>query len=337
MEPVKIGIAGLGRLGKRHAENLHGRVAGANLVAACSIVSEELMWARDALKLPHIFENYQQMLELSGLEAVFIATSSNMHGQQILMALRKGLHVFCEKPLALTLEECLRVEKEAAAFSDKVVSLGFVRRYDAGYQQAYRQISKGKIGKPFLVRSQTADLTEYAPFQVEFVKTGGGIFLDANVHDIDLARWFLAAEFKRVFALGGSYVYPEFEKQNDADNVTALCQMDNGTMAVIAMSRTMTHGHHSHTEIICTDGILQVGKPPSNTSLEISDVHGVRQECVRDFYQRFEQAFIQEAHHFTQAVRKEAKNIVSLHDGTQATRVALAMTESFKKSAVVDL
>jgi myo-inositol 2-dehydrogenase/D-chiro-inositol 1-dehydrogenase len=77
--------------------------------------------------------------------------------------------VFCEKPLSMVLEECLAVEAEAAKHPDLKVMIGFVRRFDASYQDAHRSIAAGAIGRPFLVRSQTADQndlsgsSQYAP------------------------------------------------------------------------------------------------------------------------------------------------------------------------------
>ena len=112
-KPVRVGVVGLGRLGKRHAENLAYRVPGAVLVAACSPVEEELAWAAEALSSPRLYKDYAALLEDPEVDAVWLVTPSSLHAQQIIDALRAGKHVFCEKPLSLDLAECERVLAEA--------------------------------------------------------------------------------------------------------------------------------------------------------------------------------------------------------------------------------
>jgi len=154
---VRIGIVGVGRMGRRHAENLATRVPGASLVAACSPIGEELEWARTALGVGSLYKDYGDLLADKGVDAVFIVTPNTLHPAQIIEALRAGKHVFCEKPLSMVLEECVAVEEEAAKHPHLKVMIGFVRRFDASYQDAHASIASGAIGRPFLVRSQTTD------------------------------------------------------------------------------------------------------------------------------------------------------------------------------------
>ena len=329
---VKVGIAGLGRLGKRHALNLRYRVEGADLVAACSIVPEELKWARDELGITQTFDDYGEMIKMADLDAAYLVTTSSMHAAQAIAALEKGLHVFTEKPMGISVEECKKVEAVVSAHGDRVFFIGFVRRFDPSYSHAKKLIDEGVIGEPFLVRSQTVDLDEYAEFQVDFVPTSGGIFLDCNVHDIDLARWYLGSEVKSVYAKGGSYVHKVFDDVHDADNTVVLATFEDGKIAVIAASRTAFHGHDTHTEITGSKGILKIGMTPAKSRVEIFDSHGARQECVKDFYERFQEGFLIEAQEFINCIREGRKPIVSAWDGTKATEVGFAMTDSFRQN-----
>jgi myo-inositol 2-dehydrogenase/D-chiro-inositol 1-dehydrogenase len=95
---LRLGVVGLGRLGKRHAENLAYRVPGAELVAACSPLEEERAWAREALPSPRLYDDCAQLLDDKDVDAVWLVTPSSLHAQQIVDALRAGKHVFCEKP-----------------------------------------------------------------------------------------------------------------------------------------------------------------------------------------------------------------------------------------------
>ena len=153
MKSVKIGIVGLGRLGKRHAQNLRYKVVGAELKAACSIVPEELTWAEKELGVNETYKDYEEMLEKADLDAVFLVTTSSMHAEQSMMALEGGLHVFTEKPMGINLEECRKVEDAASRHDDKLFFVGFVRRFDPSYAYAKKLIDEGAIGEPKLVRS----------------------------------------------------------------------------------------------------------------------------------------------------------------------------------------
>jgi myo-inositol 2-dehydrogenase/D-chiro-inositol 1-dehydrogenase len=334
---IRIGIAGLGRLGARHALNLVQKVRGAELAAACSIVESEREWAVSELGIRHVHADFGEMLESGGLDAVFIVTSSAGHAAQSVQALEAGLHVFVEKPMGVSVEECRMVETAAAAHPDRVFMVGFVRRYDPSYAQAKRLIDSGAIGTPFLVRSQTVDLDEYAAFQIRFIGSAGGIFLDMNIHDIDLARWYLGGEIASVHAIGGSYVYPEFGTAGDADNTVALARFDNGKMAVISCSRTAFHGHDTHTEITGTRGTLKIGMTPAASRVEIFDAAGARVECVRDFYERFREGFEAEAQEFVDCIAEHRKPGVSAHDGTKATEAGFALTQSFRERRIIEL
>ena len=101
MNRLRVGIVGLGRMGRRHAENLARRVPNAELVAACDPSADELAWAERQLGVVHCYADYAAMLAQPDLEAVFIVTPTTLHAQQIVDALRARKHVFSEKPLSL--------------------------------------------------------------------------------------------------------------------------------------------------------------------------------------------------------------------------------------------
>ncbi len=337
MDNVKIGIVGLGRLGSKHAENLAHKIKGCTLLAACSIDEAELSQAEQEFGVKYVYNDYEAMLENSELDGIFIASSSTLHKEQIIKALEAGFHVFCEKPLALNLDDCYEVEKVAKKYPDRIVSIGFVRRYDPSYNSAKARIDQQIMGTPFQVRSQTVDMDKTAKFQTKFVKTSGGIFLDANIHDIDLARWYLNSEAKSVYTLGGCYRHKEFEEYNDADNVTTLVEFENNTMATLSVSRTAFHGHATKTEILCTEGILEVGFSPIKNHVQIDDEHGIRRECVETFFDRFEEAFLIEDKSFIESIMKGTKPKVAISDAIRATEVAVAMGESYQSRKVVKL
>ena len=336
--PLRIGIAGVGRMGRHHASNLAHRVQGAQLVAACSPVADELARARDVLGVMHLYSDYAELLEHPGLDAVFLVTPTTLHADQVIQALKAGKHVFCEKPLALNLADCTRVEDEAAGHPGLKVMIGYVRRFDPSYRDACDKILAGTIGRPFLVRSQTADQNDPSGFFVQYAPQSGGILLDMSVHDIDSARWLLGASAaRRVFATGTIAVHQGLAECGDVDYAVATIEFVDGQIAVIYASRTMAHGHETLAEVVGTAGRLTVGQNPRLNRVEIADTHGVRNECTPTFYERFADAFLQEAQDFVDVIRQDRAVPLTLCDATEATRIGIAVTESLRTKRAVEL
>jgi myo-inositol 2-dehydrogenase/D-chiro-inositol 1-dehydrogenase len=262
-----------------------------------------------------------------------------MHAPQIVAALRARKHVFSEKPLSLDIAECQRVEAEAALQPDLKVMIGFVRRFDTSFRHAHARIRAGHIGRPLIVRSHTLDKHDPSGYFVRYSKSSGGIFADMSVHDIDAARWLLAAPVSpsRVFASGLIALNEGLREFQDVDNGVATCEFAGGEIAVISASRTMAHGFECLTEVVGTEGRITVGGEGRFDHVTIADAKGVRHEATPTFYERFEDAFLREDAEFVQAVLDDRDPPLTLRDATEATRIALAMQQSLREKRVVAL
>jgi myo-inositol 2-dehydrogenase / D-chiro-inositol 1-dehydrogenase len=336
---LRVGIAGLGRLGRRHAENLALRTTGAQLVAACSPVAAELDAAAQGLGVPATFADFDEFLRADGIDAVVLVTPTALHAGQVIAALEAGKHVFVEKPLALDPADCERVEAVARRHPAQAAMVGFVRRFDPSYQHAAQAIAAGGIGQPFLVRSQTCDMNDASGLFVRYAPASGGLFMDCSVHDIDLARWLLGnPKAQRVFATGTIAIHEGLRAIGDIDNGIAVVEFEGGSRAVIYASRTFAHGHETSTEIIGTAGKLTVGVGAARDRVVTSDIHGVRHEAVADFFERFESAFQREMQAFVDACRGGSPSTfttgLTLADATEATRVGAAITRALHSGQV---
>ncbi len=341
---VQLVVVGLGRIGKSHAQNLL-QTPDCQIVGVCSIVREELQWAKDELGLNtgQLWENYEEMLQKQNCDAVFLATSSNVHSSQIIAALEAGKHVFCEKPLGTSVADCEKTARIIAHYQDslaqekRVFMLGFVRRFDPAYSYAKKKIQEGAVGIPYMVRSQTSDHRDFAPFQLDFTATSGGIFHDMSVHDIDLIRWYLEAEPLNVHTVTSSLVFPEFAQIGDADNAIVTCEFEGGKIGVLQANRCSAHGHNTFTEIYGAQGILRIGFRPTWADVEILDAHGQRGECVYTFFDRFSEAFHLEVREFIRCINKQVSSPICYQDGVQATKIAEACTLSMKEKRIVSI
>ncbi|GMQ63992.1 inositol 2-dehydrogenase [Vallitalea maricola] len=335
MEKIKIGAIGLGRLGYQHAENIAFKIPGAELIALCDKNEEKLNETVKAWGIPYSYTDYDEMIKNEELDAVVITSPSALHTTQIANALEAGLHVFSEKPLGTSVEECKVAEAAVEKYPDLVFMLGFMRRYDPSYAYAREKIKNGEIGKVVLFRGYSQDPESCIEGAIAYAGHSGGQFIDMAVHDIDLARWMLDSEPKTIHAIGGCYAHEEFGKYKDGDNVSALMQMENDAMVFLFAGRTAPHGYNVETEIVGTKATLRIASVPQKNMVEILDEHGVRRECSQDFLERFEQAYIEEINEFISCIRENRKPEVTVYDGTKTTEIAYQCKQAFETNELI--
>uniref|UniRef100_A0A060T6B0 ARAD1B17776p n=1 Tax=Blastobotrys adeninivorans TaxID=409370 RepID=A0A060T6B0_BLAAD len=333
-EIVKFALAGLGRIGRYHALNLLNRVGGATVVAACTIAPADKEWAAEHAPSLRIYDSYEAMLKeekANGVTAILIASSTDVHASQSIAAIEAGYHVFCEKPLSIHVEEAEKVAEVAKQHPKQKVLCGFSRRFDASYIDAKRQVDEGAIGKPYVLRSQTCDKQDPSGFFVKFAEKSGGIIVDCSIHDLDLTVYFFGEDAvpAQMTAIGSAALHPELQKYNDSDNMLAIIKFHDGRMANLYACRMMMHGQEDTTEIIGTNGKLNVNKQANANLVTLSDAHGIRHEAPKDFYGRFEQAFLNELTTFTRWIQNDEPVPYSLDANVKVLKWAKYLQESF--------
>lgn len=329
--PLRIGIVGLGRLGRRHAENLALRVPGAMLVAAASPIAEERAWALGALPGVTVYPGLPELLAHPDLDAVWLVTPTSLHADQTIAVLRAGRHVFCEKPLALEPADCDRVIAVARDHPGQVAMVGFMRRFDPAYAEAKRRLAAGELGRLFHIRCSSQDPVDPNGFFVRFAPTSGGIFLDCCIHDIDLVRWLLdGAEVVDVASTGTRIMYPALGDCGDVDNAFALVRFAGGIVASFHVSRTSHRGYEATMSVVGTAGSLEIGQGLTRTPV-VREADGQRRlEGQVDFFDRFGDAFLLEARAFVDAVREGRPSPLGLDDAREATRLACRLREALR-------
>lgn len=325
-ESVRIGIVGLGRLGRRHAENLALRVPGARLVAAASPVADERAWAAATFPGLAVVESLDALLALADVDAVWLVTPTSLHADQIIAVLEAGRHVFCEKPVALEVADCDRVIAVAEAHPDQVAMIGFMRRFDAAYAEAKARIHAGDLGTVFAIRAASEDPVDPDGFFIRFAPTSGGIFLDCCIHDVDLVRWMLdGAEATHVTATGSRLMYPALGDCGDVDTAFATVGFAGGAVASFTVSRTSHRGYEATMTIVGTRGALEIGRGLQRTPITLEQDGGRHQAGLVDFFDRFNDAFLAEARAFVAAIRNGTASPLSLQDARDATALAVRM------------
>jgi myo-inositol 2-dehydrogenase/D-chiro-inositol 1-dehydrogenase len=215
---------------------------------------------------------------------------------------------------------------------------GFSRRFDASYRDAFNRLDNGTIGRPSVFRSQTCDKLDPSGFFVAYAEFSGGIFVDCNIHDIDLALWYFGQDsiVKSVVAIGITAVQPELRKHKDVDNGVGVVEFWGGKIAYFYSSRINASGQHDMSEIIGTEGKLTINANPTSSLVEMHEPAGVRREIPGDYYGRFEYAFVTEANEFTAACLDNNKLPFKLSGAVQAVKIGCALQESLNSGQKIN-
>jgi len=329
----RLGVIGLGSMGLIHAANVAALPEARLWAIACR---REDVGRRIAAQydVPRIYDDYAALLADDEVEAVVIAAATTEHAELVTAAARVGKAIFCEKPVALTLEEMDAV-LSAVESADVPFQIGFMRRFDPPYVAAKEKIEAGTIGRTVLFRGISRDPRLPAP-EDESALARGNLFLDLGIHDYDLARWLMGDEVVQVYAVGGALVYPQLQKFGDLDNAVVTLRFAGGAIGTIDLSRSARYGYDVRTEVLGSEGALRIGDL-RRTPLQRLSADGVFHDTYPWYPERFAEAYLAEVRHFVAYARGEAEPTASGADGRAALEIALAVTESFRTGRPIEL
>ena len=331
---LKIGVIGLGRMGKLYASVLATQVSGVQLYAAADVGEQERAWVSDECHVPHIFADAQELLALPELDAVVISTPTSTHHDLVIAAANAGKAIFCEKPLALTIAENHRVV-EAVARAQVPLQVGFMRRFDAAYQKAKALIADGRIGRPITFRSIGRDpfcpRREYADPALS-----GGLIVDMAIHDFDLARWLMGSEVERVSAEGALLVCEELAQVGDIDNAVIALRFVSGALGTVEVSRNAFYGYDIRTEVLGSEGAITIGGHQHLPVLLLTR-SGAQHDIVPYLMERFADAYRTQIQHFVNCLRDGQPPSVSGADALAALEIGIAATQAYQTGQPITL
>ncbi|AFR94584.1 transposase subfamily [Cryptococcus neoformans C23] len=344
---LRIGVLGVGRMGRRHASNVAYSAPRAELVAVADPNHEALAWAK--ANLPSTVQCYSDsadVIQSTNVDAVLISTETSEHARLALEAASAGKHVLLEKPISVDVDLSRPVVEAARKHPELKIMIGLSRRYDASYREAKKRIDNGSLGKPYLIKSCTNDQYDSTGFFIAYSKASGGIFIDCGIHDIDISRWLLDVEnpanlkypkkqVTSVWATGLNAQHPELTQYGDCDNAICVVEYENGAKCNFHLSRTAIHGHDCFCEVFGTDSKLVINGNPNMNRVEIRDIHGVRMESTPTYYDRFRDAFISEVQTFCDVVLDDKPVPTPPQSALEAAKIAMALTHSFRTGKTV--
>jgi inositol 2-dehydrogenase len=328
---VRVGLVGLGRMGRFHAANLAGRIPMAELVR---IVDANENVARDNSEQLGGVEwstSYADLLDDPEIEAAVVASPTPLHAEMAEDAAGAGKHVFCEKPISLDRQRTYQVI-EAVREAGVKLQAGFHRRFDPDYRAAWERISAGEIGDVHLFRTSLRDMRSPG---FDYIKGSGGFFADVTLHDFDAARW-LVDEIEEVTAFGAALSDPGFVEVGDIDNAVVTLRFTSGALGVIDNSRVAGYGYECSSEIMGSRGTLRIDNH-RRVAVQTLTPDRMCQDYVTNFVERFADAYTAEMEHFLRAVRSDQDPEVGGADDAAAFVLSQAAERSYREGRTVQL
>jgi myo-inositol 2-dehydrogenase/D-chiro-inositol 1-dehydrogenase len=326
---VRLGLAGLGRMGRLHAENLV-RSPAVELVRVVDPVETLARTSGDELGVEWS-TSYDDLLGDPEIEGVVLVTPTALHAQMVEEAAAAAKHVFCEKPIALGVEQTVRAIRAAAGAGIKF-QVGFHRRFDPDWVAAAARIQTGELGDVYLFRTS---LRDKRPPSMEYIAGSGGFFVDTTIHDLDTARWMIG-EIDEVTAVGAALSDPAFAERGDLDHAVVVLRFADGALGVIDNSRSAGYGYECSAEVMGSKATVRIGHhrrvhndwlTPGTASVD----------WVVDFTELFREAYLLELEDFAGAIRDDRLPAVVGEDALAAFVLAQACGQSLREGRTIRL
>ena len=328
---IGVGVIGTGRIGKLHIEHLSQNIPEAALVAICSLDIETSESLAEQFKIPTITTDYHSLLSNTEIDAVIVASSTDTHVEICQAAAAVGKHIFCEKPIALALDQ---IDETLASIEDTSVKfqIGFNRRFDKNFMRVHEAIVTGEIGEPHILRITSRDPV---PPPIEYVKVSGGMFLDMTIHDFDMARYLIGGEVDEIYAVGDVRIDPKIAEVGDIDTAIITLRFQNGVLATIDNSRQAVYGYDQRVEVFGSKGMISVENPLTNT-VTLSGSEGSRAASPPDFFvERYKEAYLSEMQAFIRCIVEDTEPTVTGKDGRVPIVMGYAALKSMRENRPV--
>ena len=326
-----VAIFGAGRIGRIHASNL-AALPGVKLKYVCDPVAaaaQEL-----AQKLGAEVTTMDAAFADKSIDAVAICSSTDTHSDFIGRAAKAGKHIFCEKPVDLSVPRAIACAETVKA-AGVACMIGFQRRFDPTFNEAATRLANGEIGNPEMLVITSRD--PGAP-PADYIKASGGIFRDMLIHDFDVFRWILCAdgdEAAWLSATGSVLTDPAVGAAGDFDCTAVTIRTHKGRLCQINTTRRAAYGYDQRFEVLGSKGLLQCGNHAPSEVLQW-DANGIRGDKPEAFFlQRYAAAYKAEMTHFFECLQSGAPFRTTVADGVAAQKLADAATESAKSGQPV--
>ncbi|MCV4343400.1 Gfo/Idh/MocA family oxidoreductase [Pseudomonas capsici] len=327
---IRLGLIGAGRMGSFHGQTAALHIPGASLVAIADPTPGQAARLAERLNVQKVYTDPQQLLDDPDIDGVLIAAPARSHAELVIAAARAGKGIFCEKPMAITLDEA---DRAIAAAADARVPLqvGFNRRFARSFRQAHLDVVAGRIGTPQLLRSVTRDPALNNPAGIgQWV-----IFLETLIHDFDALRYLNpGARAIEVNVMADALVAPTYKDKGLLDTAVVTVRFDNGAIATAEANFQAVYGYDVRGEVFGSAGMLTMGSVAQSELVRyLAD--GIQADTQRMDTDLLRDAYIAELNHFADCLRTGEKPLASGEDARAALAIARACIESVQQGKTI--
>ena len=318
-----IGVVGAGQMGRYHIERLAGSVPDARVAAVSDVFVDGARQVAEGVGA-RAYADGHELIADDQVEAVLIASPGDTHEEFTLACLAAGKPVLCEKPLAPTTDACLRVLEAEAAKPRRLVQVGFMRRYDAGFRALKERLDAGQVGQALLLHCRHRNALAPPVFTTDMMIT------DSVVHDIDVTRWLLGQEVLAATVYKGrrSSLAPE----GLADPQLVLLETSEGVLVDVESFVSCQFGYDIRYELVGETGTLSLGETAGVLVRQDGRYAG---PIPADYRERFGDAYQRALTEWVDGGLRGEITGPSAWDGYATTAVAEAAVESQVKGGRV--
>ena len=308
---VGVGVIGTGMIGQDHIRRITQVLTGGAVVAVNDVDAARAGEVAAGLPGATVHDTAQNLIADGNVDAVLVASWGAAHEGQVLAAIEAGKPVFCEKPLTPTKDACLRIIDAEMAHGRRCVQVGFMRRYDAGYQAMKAALEDGSIGAPLLMHCahRNPSVPPYG-FATEMLIT------DSAVHEIDLVRWLFDEEIAAASVLKPRRTSKAAEGVQDP--LIIVLEMASGVLVDDEVFVNAGYGYDIRGEIVCESGTVALADA-GRVSVSTAGRRGV--SVPADWRERFSRAYDAELQDWLAAVAAGTSTGPSSWDGYAAAVV----------------
>lgn len=320
---VRIGMIGPGGMGKAHIERIHSVIAGGRVVAVTDVNADNAQAVADSVG-GQAFASAAELINSPDVDAVMITSHGPAHEPDVLECIKAGKYVFCEKPLTPTAEAAARIMEAEMAGGKKLVTVGFMRRFDASYREMKKILDDGEIGEALMVHCAHRNPT------VPDFYTWDMAINDTAIHEIDTMRWLLGEEFVSARVDKPKKTSLRFEHLQDP--LVLILTSESGVRVDDEVFVNCQYGYDIQCELVAERGVVRLG---DQELVHRADAQGRRNRLTMDHNQRFGQAFVTEVQEWLTAVAEDRHTGSSSWDGYAAAVVCDAGVKALTEDGEV--
>lgn len=330
---LKVGIIGTGRIGKVHTMSIMNYLPQVEIDAVTDIFEDQAKeWAAQT-GIKKVYKDYMELLSDPEIDAVLICSSTDTHADIAIQAAKAGKHIFCEKPVDLSVEKVEAVI-EAAKKAGVKLQIGFNRRFDHNFRKVKELIDSGTIGDLQILKITSRDPS---PPPIEYVKVSGGMFMDMTIHDFDMGRFLSNSEAREIYVAAACMVDPAIGEAGDVDTAMITIKFENGVICVIDNSRKAVYGYDQRVEAFGSKGKIEITNDHPSTAVWCTETGVYSEKPLHFFLERYMDSFAEEMKQFVGALINDTETPVTGKDGLQPIKMGLAAKKSVEEGRPVKL